>query len=103
MTYAKETSMEFSCGVTLWHSFGRADGWCDRHIHQITRPEGGAGIHCALFIVGDAACDAAFKELCTKYKLRYKTRVRKNRNSGNKVYFAVFEQSSKEAYGWEDD
>lgn len=104
MTTAYHDAMANGCGVTVWGEFGYKGFYNDRkEICNVMRPEGGAGIHCALFIYKDPVCDEAFKELSAKYKLRYKSRVRKNRNSGNRVYFAVFEQSAKEQYGWEDE
>ena len=103
MITAYHDAMETGCGVTVWGEFGYKGFSNYRHeIRNVTRPEGGAGIHCALFVYKDPVCDAAFQELSSRFKLRYKSRVRKNRNSGNKVYFAVFEQSAKEQYGWED-
>lgn len=63
----------------------------------------GCGWVCAGFIKDDADSDLMFKYLEKKYKLLYKTDVRTNRNSGNEVYFAIFDiTNDTNKYGFDD-
>ena len=76
-----------ACGVGVYEGFGIHYG-----VDIATAPhEGGAGYVMAGFIYKDKLCDEAFEILNKRFKLVFKSRVRKNKNSGNKFYFAVFD------------
>lgn len=65
--------------------------------------KGGANWLTAGFILGNETSDIAFKELSDKYKLVFKTSVRKNKNSGNRFYFCVFDTyGSGVPFGYDD-
>lgn len=96
-----QATLAGACGVTVLSDFDRY--YSEESISNIV-PEAGIGIVCAGFIHKDPVCDAAFKEMSARGKLLLKTRVRKNRNSGNKFYFAVFDfaKNGKAKYGFDD-
>ncbi len=81
-------TLDKGCGVGYVYGFQMSD----YKAGSITRyNEGGAGWMVAHFVYKDEVCDAAFKQLKEKYKLVFKTTIRKNKNSGKRVYFAVFD------------
>ena len=77
-----------ACGVGVAYYFGDTD-YSDYEIAG--QNPGGAGWLCAGFIKDDKICDKAFGELADKYKVVFITPPRKNVNSGNDFYFAVFD------------
>ena len=86
-----------TCGVSVLYEFGYG-----AHISKLT-PGGGVGLVCAGFIE-DEMSERAFKEMEKRGPCVYKSPVRKNRNSGNNFFFAVFDWSEEETarYGFED-
>lgn len=101
---ANQDTLPGACGVSCLYDF--RDSATYGYLMPIKKmvPEGGTGIVCAGFIYKDTNCEQAFKEMSKRGKLLFKTRVRKNRNSGNKFYFAVFDfaDKGKAKYGFDD-
>ena len=97
----REETLAGTCGVSLFYAFN--DYWNTGNIPSII-PGGGTGIVCAGFRHKHEVDDKVFEEMCKHGKLLFKTRVRKNRNSGNKFYFAVFDyaKGGKGKYGYAD-
>ena len=97
----REETLHGTCGVSLFYSFN--EDWDTANIPNII-PGGGIGIVCAGFRHKHEVDDQVFEEMCKHGKLLFKTRVRKNRNSGNKFYFAVFDyaKGGKGKYGYND-
>lgn len=97
----REETLPGTCGVSLFYGF--TDYWNTENIPDII-PGGGTGIVCAGFRYKHEIDDKVFAEMCKHGKLLFKTRVRKNRNSGNKFYFAVFDyaKGGKGKYGFDD-
>ena len=96
-----EETLTGTCGVSVFYSFN--NDWATENISDII-PGGGTGIVCAGFRHKHELDDKVFAEMCKYGKLLFKTRVRKNRNSGNKFYFAVFDyaKGGKGKYGFDD-
>ena len=96
-----EETLPGTCGVSLFYAFN--DFWDTDNISDII-PCGGTGIVCAGFRHKHELDDKVFAEMCKYGKLLFKTRVRKNRNSGNKFYFTVFDyaKGGKGKYGYDD-
>lgn len=97
----REETLPGTCGVSLFYAFN--DDWAAENIPNII-PGGGTGIVCAGFRHKNEVDDMVFEEMCKHGKLLFKTRVRMNRNSGNKFYFAVFDYANggKGKYGYDD-
>jgi hypothetical protein len=94
--YAYHSVIEGACGVGVVADFDEdADGWAGDSSTILSGTRGGTGLLCAGFIHKDEVCDKAFAQLSKKYKLLFKSTVRKNVNSGNKFYFAVFDCKGK--------
>ena len=97
----REETLPGACGVSIFYEFN--NHWGTENISDII-PGGGIGIVCAGFRHKHEMDDQVFAEMCKHGKLLFKTRVRKNRNSGNKFYLAVFEyaKGGKGKYGFHD-
>lgn len=90
--YASHGTVHGACGVGVVWDFSNAlhNKW-HRTVTEMTK--GGCGWICAGFIEGDKVCDEAFLQMSNKFKLMYRTPTRKNINSGNEFYFAIFDAS----------
>jgi len=94
--YAEYATVDGACGVGSVFEFtyqGTYNNWGrEYHKTSITKgTKGGCGYLCAGFIEGYELCDDAFAQLSEKYNVVYISDVRKNVNSGNDFYFAVFD------------
>ena len=104
--YVEETTIEGACGVSVLYEFydiRNSWGYPKKELAPFV-PKAGCGIVGAGFIVGDEICDEAFAKMSELGELMYKTPVRKNRNSGNKFYFALFDMAKggRAKYGFDD-
>lgn len=98
-----EETMTGACGVSVLYDFSYSSHWGKSDINTII-PGGGCGLVTAGFIKDDPICDKVFAECVARGKLLWKSRPRKNRNSGNMFYMAVFDWSDKgkAKYGVDD-
>jgi len=92
-----EETVTGACGISVLYEFG-----CGKEVPDILIG-GGIGLVCAGFIDGDEKSDKVFKEMEKRGPLLFKSPVRKNINSGNMFYFAVFDWSNGEngEYGFD--
>lgn len=98
-----ETIMDGACGVSILCDFCEPGDWYKSNISTLI-PGGGCGLVTAGFIKDDPICDKVFAACVARGKLLWKSRTRKNRNSGNLFYMAVFDWSDKgkARYGFDD-
>lgn len=91
-----EETITGACGISVLYEFGHGI-----EVSNI-RIGGGTGLVCAGFIDGDEKSDKVFKEMEKRGPLLFKSPVRKNLNSQNMFYFAVFDWSNGEdgTYGF---
>lgn len=79
------TAINGMCGVNVHRNFSHYNYTYDE------LPElGGADLACAAFIPSET-CRQAYEELAKKFNIVYQSSVRKNRNSGNKFFFVVYD------------
>lgn len=86
---ADNTTIEGACGVGTWCNF--EPGWGE----DITnRPSaGGAGWHFVMYVVGIKP-HAKFYDLAAKrWPIIYQSEIRYNLNSGNDVFFCIYDTS----------
>jgi hypothetical protein len=86
-----------ACGVGILYEYAIDDD--DDGVFGEVEPRefaeaGGAGWTCAGFIEADY-CKDTWNYLTKRFKLVYKTPIRKNKNSGNDFFFAVFDGMEK--------
>lgn len=84
-----------ACGVQHLEDFqevGTSYNGSREEVSQIN--SGGIGLLTAGFINTDE-CRQAFEVLCKKHKLVYRSPIRKNINSSNWFFFAVFDAGKK--------
>jgi len=93
-----EETVTGACGISVLYEFGYGKEVSDILIG------GGIGLVCAGFIDGNETSDKVFNEMQKRGQLLFKSPVRKNRNSGNMFYFAVFDWSAEGTaeYGFDD-
>lgn len=91
--YAEHCTVNGACGVGVVYDFTfdtPSSSWS--YSEEITKgTKGGCGYLTAGFIHNDKLCDDAFAQLSEKYKVVFVSDLRKNVNSGNHFYFAVFD------------
>lgn len=100
MFKVEEDTLAGACGVSVLFEFHAYYG---KEISNLI-PGAGIGLVCAGFVDGQKSSQEAFAEMEKRGPCVYKSPVRKNRNSGNMFYFAVFDWSENEnaEYGFDD-
>lgn len=98
-----EESLVGACGVSVLYEFKKGDEekyWL-KDIRTLV-PQAGCGWVCAGFIAGNELCDAMFQACLERGPLMYKSPIKKNRNSGHRFYFAMFDWSkTSRKYGFD--
>lgn len=90
MIYSDHNSMDGACGVGVASCFTTYQGYNS----EITKgTQGGCGWLTAGFVVDCPVSEEAFDLLANKYNVVFVSEERKNKNSGNMFYFAVFDCS----------
>lgn len=89
--YVEHDVVAGACGIGVVSEFDYDDDgrWSNDNLLKGTK--GGTGYLCAGFIKDDLICDEVFTQLSKKYKVVFVSECRKNVNSGNMFYFAVFD------------
>lgn len=112
---AESTYASGQCGIGVWHSFkevpeGATDyngggalnsaywGWGDyqgQHEHYsrkltLKNNKGGCGFSGTGFI-DTPICKVAYEQMCRDFRLVFQTPVRKNKNSNNMFFYAMFD------------
>lgn len=100
MVKVDEDTLIGACGVSVLFEFHTRYG---KEISNLI-PGAGIGLVCAGFVDGQESSQEAFAEMEKRGPCVYKSPVRKNRNSGNMFYFAVFDWSAEGTaeYGFND-
>ena len=93
VVYGYRDWVEGSCGLGLVADFSVDSAW--GRVVITTGKHGGCDFLQAGFI-DESDCQAAYEQLCAKYKLVYQSPVRKNRNSGNDFFFCIFDTKLEE-------
>lgn len=82
------SSVVGACGVGVVYDFHKHRDTAAPLVSQIRG--GGAG-WLAVGFIDDRNSKEAYEELCEAHKLVYQTPVRRNTNSGNDFFFAIFD------------
>jgi hypothetical protein len=100
--YAYNTTLSNGCGVGQYFEFRNEQcRYGDAHdISEVPNP-GGAGYLVVHFIVKDEKCDEAYKILKKRFPIVFESEKRENVNSGNKVYFCVYDTKGKCKSGYD--
>lgn len=89
-------SVPGTCGVGVVFGFNSNDNDINRYGRPISGiPARNAGFELAGFI-DTPKCKAVYKELSEKWKTVYQSPVRRNRNTGNKFFFVIYDTEAKE-------
>lgn len=82
------------CGVQEIGGFDFTDSaWGGDKIEEVSQDEG-ADLLIAAFI-DESGQKEAYEALCKKFRLLYQSPVKRNRNSGNRLFLCVFDTSSR--------
>jgi hypothetical protein len=92
-----QDSMNSCCGVGEIGSFNLQEGGINAFGYTPTPSNlqrSGTGLMVAAFI-NNAANKAAYEKMVKEHKLLYQSPVKRNSNSGNRLFFCVFQWNSR--------
>lgn len=96
---ADSEAMYGSCGIGVWSDF-----FAEYYPDVTKRPSpGGAGWHLLMFVEGRSSSKNMYEYAKSRWSILYQSEVRVNKNSGNKVFFCIYDTSNDPlGFGWDD-
>lgn len=91
-----------SCGLGILKEFRENSNYY-RNIDEEFVHCGGTGFYVAMFVVGDDTCTKAYEILKAKHPIVYESPVRFNVNSGNNVFFCIFDGGEGHGFDAHDE
>lgn len=93
--YAYGNTIGGGCGVGVYSEFYNYSRYESSLDISEAPHSGGAGYLVVHFIVKDEKCDEAYKILKKRFPIVFESEKRNNVNTGNKVYFCVYDTKGK--------